>query len=271
MKTIKYCLLLLFGIVILSCGGGADDSTQPQVSAIPMTIAHQFDLGSIAGAAAFTWALASDGTSIYLHRQVLYPFPPDNTQDILKIDPTTGAITATYSLSSCAACWISDMTWYNGMLWVSGGGYYLGSGIFQVNLVATVASFSNGLLKGAGFAPSGGLEGVATDGTNFYVGVDISGSNSTLGMVTFEPSLNTSVPTTPYLNLGYQPKSMSYGGGYLWAISSTSFVKKIDPISGVTLQEYSHSPSYSRQGMLHFNGLLWMVQDDTKLIGYNIP
>ncbi len=239
-----------------------------------LTVAYQFDLSSVMGSVTGgtcmegdVTSLASDGTSIYLYQNCV-----QGSAKIWKIDPSTGTITATYNLTLSYGNTngiesIHDMTWYNGALWATGGyasaPNTLKQGIFRINLSTSLSESQIPAGSGLDTGGEAAVAGLASDGTNFYVSVDLWGSNSDIGIVKFNPTTSTTVPSSPFLSMGCRSWDMDYSEGYLW-MDGCNYIDKVDPTTGDIIEQYAGGGD---DGILYLNNLLWMIED-TKLIAY---
>lgn len=247
------------------CGGGYDDDGACIGSALTVAGEYILDESMWDG---HNVGLASDGTSIYLYKQ---DYEGASSGKIWKIDGT-GNLEATYNLSLSYGntndiSWIGGMTWHNGGLWASGGyasaPNVLQQGIFQINL-ATGQS-ENQIPAGSDIDLDGdGIGGLTSDGTNFYVGVDLKGVPDDLGVVMFS-AMDTEIPSsTFFLTDGFQYE-IAHDGGNLW-LGEGYCINKMDLANG----NISGGYRAEGEGLIYFNDLLWRIYD-TKLVAYELP
>ena len=216
-------------------------------------------------------SLAYDGTSMYLHKQ---DYSGAASGKMYKINPYSGAVTATSttSLTSSAngTSWIGGMTFLKGNLWISGGyGDPAGTDIWKVGVfrmdISTSRS-SNQLPTNSGIDAIAELGGLATDGTNLYVGVTLTNLQKDKGVVKFDPSSVSEVPAAPFFKLDYQPEYLCYGDACLWA--GTDSVRKINPLNGTTLSTYNLPRSCAE---VYLDDMFWMYdQSDNTLKAYSL-
>lgn len=207
-------------------------------------------------------SITSDGSSIYLYKHDYEGAP---SAKIFEINPYSGDITATYNLTlnnlADGISFIDEMTWYEGSIWAEGGygdpsGAGLMVGIFKIDL--TTSQSSNQILAGPGIDLGGaGLGGLASDGINFYIGVDLKDVQPDIGIVKFDPRQVSEVPTSPFFPLDEMPEYLSYGDEYLWA--GWNGIKKIDPSSGIVVMCFD-LPTLAAE--LYLDGMLWMYDDN---------
>lgn len=215
--------------------------------------------------------LAYDGTSIYLHKQ---DFAGSASGKMYTINPYTGQVTSTHitSLQSLAngICWIGRMTFRKGELWTAGGyGDPAGTGtwkvgVFKINIGTSTSS--NQIPVSSGISSPDELGGLATDGTNFYVGVVLTNAQKDKGVVKFDPDAVSQISAAPFFKLDYQPGYLCYGDSCLWA--GTDSVKKINPSNGTVLSTYNLPRSCAEA---YFDDMFWMYDDnDNTLKAYSL-
>ena len=134
----------------------------------------------------------------------------------------------------------------------------------------TTSESSDQLLAGADIGWSDNKQGgLANDGTNFYVGVDPAGNDSGAGIVKFDPTQASAVPSSPlWVYSGKIPSYLVYGDSCLWAGWNHGGIDKIDPSNGTVLASYDNLPKQAAS--VYLNGMLWMYDDsDNTLKAYS--
>jgi len=208
-------------------------------------------------------------TSLYLFKQDQQNGP---TESVYVINPLTGAVTTTYriNLSSSAngICWLGKVTYHKGAFWSAGGyGDPLGTdkgivGVFKIDIGASTSS--NQLPAAPGIDTTNEFGGLASDGVNLYLGVDLQNLTQDHGVVKFDPSLVSKVPAVPFYKLNLRPSYLGYANNSLWAGADS--VLKISPADGTVLAGYN-MPAGSAQ--VYLNGMFWMYdQNDNTLKAY---
>jgi len=240
-----------------------------------ISLIKQFDLGSAVAGTGFK-ALATDGTSIYLYKQDYQA----SAGSLFKINPQTGQITNTYSIPLVPLTstnlyginFIADITWHDGALWASG--VYLDSqflqGVFRVNLNTGLSE--NQIPVAAGIPNEVViLQGLASNGTNLFVGIDRNFQAPTPGthlIVKFNPATSAEIPLSPaLLATPGQITRMDFGGGFLWLFNNPNF-QKVDPASGTVLFNYCKNDGGAN--ILYLDGSVWSI-NDTILLNYSLP
>ena len=212
--------------------------------------------------------IAYDGSSIYLFKQAQNA----GTGNAYKIDPATGTVITTYNLTFASSangiCWLGKMTYYKGAFWSAGGyGDPLGTdkgivGVFKIDIGTSTSS--NQLPAAAGIDTTNEFAGLASDGVNLYVGVDMQNLTQDHGVVKFDPTLVCKVPATPFYKLDLRPSYLCYANNYLWAGADS--VLKMNPSDGSVLAGYN-MPAGSAQ--VYLDGMFWMYdQSDNTLKAY---
>jgi hypothetical protein len=214
-------------------------------------------------------SIVYDGSSIYLCKHDAQNAPGAK---IFKINPATGDITTTYilSLSSSAngICWMGRLTYHKGAFWSAGGyGDPAGTdkgivGVFKID-VATSTS-SNQLPAAAEIDTTNEFGGIASDGVNLYVGVDLQNLSKDRGVVKFDPSLVSTVPASPFFKTNIRPSYLCYADNSLWV--GVDSVLKMNPANGTILSGYN-MPGGSAQ--VYLDGMFWTYdQSDNTLKAY---
>lgn len=267
-KFLSTIFIFLFMVTILGCFDEVVDNTTNTDTVCSSPLTADFTMATETGGTG-SRSLASDGTSIYLYK---HDYPGAPSAKIWKIDPSTGAITATYYLTlsfgeTNQISWVGDMTWHNGALWATGAyasaPNTLQEGIFRINL--TTGLSENQIPVGPDIDVGGaGLKGLASDGVNFYVGVDLMGAVDDLGWIKFNPDTNSIVPSSPFFLIGSLDAfdDVTYGDGYLWTRDFN-----IDASTGTVITEYCVPGD---DGLLYLNNMLWRVED-TRLMAITAP
>lgn len=209
--------------------------------------------------------IATDGAFIYLYKHDYSGAP---SAKIYKINPSNAEVVFTYylNLESLAngISWIDNLTYHKGEFWATGGygdpsgtGMYI-EGVFKVD-IATSRS-SNQLPQGSLLSLEGGF---TSDGTLLYAGISTMDKQ---GIVKFNPSLYSAVPTFPLIELRDSPRYLCYGNNYLWA--AVDSVNKIEPSTGSTIERYNLPPSAAE---VYLNDLFWSYDDEENtLSSYSI-
>ena len=212
-------------------------------------------------------AMATDGNSIFLYKQ---DFKGSATAKFFQIDPRTGATTSTTSLSLQSlpnkASWIDAMTFYKGALWALGGygdpsGLTVKTGVFQYDISTSTAS-NEIPATGTGTA----LTGLTTDETLLYVGIGNSGADTVCGIIKFDPSKVSQIPSLPSIILDDQPVGLCYGNNALWIWMEN--LRKMDPESGEIMSSFAVPAS---EQTMYLNGMYWIYdQSDSTIKAYNL-
>ncbi len=210
----------------------------------------------------------ADG-SIYLYK---HDYAGAASAKIYQINPYSGEVITTYNLSLESSAnkisWIDKMTVYKGDLWATGGygdpsGAGGKAGIFKIDIVTSTSS--NQIPAGSGVDLEG-LGGLANDGVNLFIGVDLTNVQPGLGMVKFDPAQVSAVPVSPFFELTYKPECLCYGDGYLWA--GFEDVKKLDPLNGTVLANYNLPGSAAS---LYLDNMLWTYgENDNTLKAFSL-
>ncbi len=210
-------------------------------------------------------SIFSMDSSIYLYK---HDSSGAASAKVFKINPSTGAVTATIILSLESTpnriCWIDKIIMHNGVLWAIGGygdpsglGYV--NGIFTIDLAASTSS--NQIPADTGIDLSNELGSFTSDGVNFYVGVTLKGTQPSCGVVKFNPSIVSKIPVTPFFSLAARPSFLCYGDASLWA--GVDSVKKMDPANGAVLASYN----MPRQAAgMYQNNMFWMYDENDSTI-----
>ncbi len=241
-----------------------------------ITLAKQFslNLGDASVNTGFK-ALATDGTAIYLWTQTDFSV---TSGTLFKIDPVSGAILSTTTVPLVAnnastpvngIQFIADIAWHNGALWASGTWIAqdgsLQQGIFRINLSTGLseAQIPTGL---AGETLI--LQGLASDGTNFYAAIDRYTTPAvTHVIVKFNPATSAQVPLSPVLlTTAGQAIRLDYGGGFLWVFNNPNF-QQVNPAAGALLANYCKTDGGAN--ILYFNANIWSIKD-TILMDYSL-
>ncbi len=215
-------------------------------------------------------SITSDGSSMYLYK---HDFQNAASAKIFKINPASGEVTTTYILalqsSANGISWIDKLTFHKGAFWAVGGyGDPSGTdrgmvGVFKIDIATSKSS--NQLPAGPGIDTTNELGGLASDGVNLYVGVNLLSAQQDRGIVKFDPSLVSAIPSAPLLKLAYRPSYMCYADNCIWV--GVDSVLKMNPVNGTTLSSY-YMPSEAAQ--LYFNEMFWMYdQSDNTLKAYS--
>lgn len=201
-------------------------------------------------------SIVTDGVSIYLYK---HDYDGAPSAKIYKIDPSSGEVTDTYNLNleslPNGTSWIDKMIYHNGVLWALGGyGDPSGSGwvpgVFRFDMSSSVSSNQ---LPAADTTISF-ESGLASDGVNLYVSVDLENG---YGIVKFNPEGVSEVPHSLFMNLDVKIRSLCFGAGYLWA--GISQVRKVDPANGNILEDFNFP---STAAGLYFNDKLWSYNEE---------
>ncbi len=212
--------------------------------------------------------IAYDGSSIFLFKHDQNA----GTAYVYKIDPATGAVITTYTLnltsSANGICWLGKMTYHKGAFWSAGGyGDPSGTGkgivgVFKIDIGTSTSS--NQLPAAAGIDTTNEFGGLASDGVNLYLGIDVQNLTQDHGVVKFDPTLVSKVPATPFYKVDLRPSYLCYANNYLWV--GVDSVLKMNPSDGSVLTGYN-IPSGSAQ--VYLDGMFWMYdQSDNTLKAY---
>ncbi len=235
-------------------------------------------------------AMGGDGY-IYLLKEA---WNSNHEARLFKIDPSNGSLVSTYTGSITYGPnrigWVNDRVWHNNSMWASGGYYDANTvwhnGIFTVS-PGDLGSASNQIpLKNPDPYHSVNIGGIASDGTNLYVGIsyyDSSQGRYRSGIVKV-PSGATEIPWSPFViettqdtYWAWAPTSMSYGDGYLWIEGEGNYVigimddvgiLKVDPSTGTVIKKYADGGFWDLD--MYYNGRLWMI-DGNKLLSVKVP
>jgi hypothetical protein len=210
--------------------------------------------------------LATDGSGTYAYG---YRQFDRVLRDILKIDLMTGAVLQTFAIPEAGSAnsifSIYGLAWHNGALWGSGE-YYDASSVMRSGVFEIVLSngTSTNQIPASLLYQTGGL---ASDGTNLYVGIETS--NSIAGIIKLDLASSTAIPESPlFATSDWRPYHLSYGDGYLWTNEvELASIGKVDSNSGVVVKKYI-GPKRAA-GMYH-DGKLWMTQNE-KLYSFIVP
>ena len=248
---------------------------------------RQFDLGPAVALAGAKKALATDGTSIYVHRSDSF-FAPTGSGRIFRVNPTTGVISETHvlpmvpmgSLTHGGIQFIADIAWHAGSIWASGTYVDLAypgtlpQGVFRVNLGTGLAESGVPVSSGAG--PSVEvpiLQGLASDGSRLYAAIDRNPANHSDPsipehvVVGFVPASSTQIPLAPPLLVTRsQITRLDHGGGFLWLFENPRF-HRVDPATGAILATYCMTDG--GDNLLFLDGLVWSI-GETVLRAYSL-
>ena len=208
-------------------------------------------------------------TSLYLFKQDHQNGP---TASVYVINPATGAVANTYSInltsSANGICWLGNVTYHKGAFWSAGGyGDPSGSdkgivGVFKIDIGTSTSS--NQLPAAPGIDTTNEFGGLASDGVNLYLGIDLPNSTQDHGVVKFDPSLVSKVPAIPFFKLSLRPSYLCYANNSLWAGADS--VLKMNPADGSILAGYN-IPAGCAQ--VYLDGMFWMYdQSDNTLKAY---
>jgi len=206
----------------------------------------------------------------------LYLFKHDHqngaTASVYVINAATGAVSNTYSInltsSANGICWLGNVTYHKGAFWSAGGyGDPSGSdkgivGVFKIDIGTSKSS--NQLPAGPGIDTTNEFGGLASDGVNLYLGIDLQNPTQDHGVVKFDPSLVSQVPAIPFYKLDLRPSYLCYANNSLWAGSDS--VLKMNPADGSILAGYN-IPGGAAQ--VYLDGMFWTYdQSDNTLKAY---
>ena len=208
-------------------------------------------------------------SSLYLFK---HDYQNAASATVYKINPATGAVEITFSINLASSangiCWLGKVTYHKGAFW-SAGGYGDPSGtdkgivgVFTIDLGTSKSS--NQLPAAPGIDTTNEFGGLASDGVNLYLGVDLQNQTQDHGVVKFDPSLVSKVPALPFYKLNLRPSYLGYANNSLWAGADS--VLKMNPADGSILAGYN-MPGGSAQ--VYLDGMFWMYdQSDNTLKAY---
>lgn len=243
-----------------------------------ITLIQQLNLGAVVSNAMFK-ALATDGTYLYMWVQTDFT---STYGTVFKIDPASGQILSATNVPLVPMApgspvngiqFIADIAWHNGALWASG--VYVDAsgnfpqGVFRVNLTTGLAEAAIPVSAGL-TGETTILQGLASDGTNFYVAIDRNYAPPTPVdhvIVAFNPATTLQIPLSPaLLSTTGQATRLDFGGGYLWVFNNPNF-QQVDPVSGRVLSNYCKSDGGAN--ILYFKTDIWSIKD-TILMAYHL-
>ncbi|MBK7105434.1 MAG: T9SS type A sorting domain-containing protein [Ignavibacteriae bacterium] len=210
--------------------------------------------------------IAYDGTSILLYKHDYQDAP---SAKVYIINPETGEIKNTIYLNLESApnriSWIEEMTFRNEELWAVGGfgdpsgtGYV--NGVFKIDLNTSNSSSQikfNSLIENT--------NGIACDGTNFFVGVKNNLGEE--GIVKFNPDQVSEIQPDLFIDLQSENvEHITYGDGILWV--GIDKVNKFDPVNGAYLGNLELPASSSE---LYIDNNFWTYDEvENCLFVYNL-
>lgn len=213
-----------------------------------------FPLGPQA-ADVFSEVMTTDGTNIYLLIE-----PASSNDDILlTIDPQAKAVTGSITIPvvppqnaysppvDSGIGFISDIAWHHGALWFAGEYWMSGTeylGVFEVNPATGMPGQAIPLPSSNDPNEWDGLQGFASDGTDFYASVKRQFSTpytDTTLIVKFDPASTTQISlSSPFSSSPIQVHQMDFGGGFLWVLTEEGpprRIHKVDPNTAQTLTQ----------------------------------